>query len=214
MTEQSPVERIKRESGNLRGTLADSLVDPITGAIREDDTVLIKFHGSYQQDDRDVRDERRRQKLEPAYSFMIRTRLPGGVCTPQQWLQLDAIARQYANGTLRLTTRQAFQFHGVIKTELKATMQAINASLMDTLAACGDVNRNVMASANPVETRAHPVVHEWAQKLSEHLLPQSRAYHEIWLDGEKVVSTEQEVEPCTARPTCRASSRPRSSCRR
>ena len=185
MTEQSPVERIKRESGNLRGTLADSLVDPITGAIREDDTVLIKFHGSYQQDDRDVRDERRRQKLEPAYSFMIRTRLPGGVCTPTQWLQLDEIARKYANGTLRITTRQAFQFHGVIKTELKATMQAINAALMDTLAACGDVNRNVMASANPVETRVHPIVHEWSKKLSEHLLPQSRAYHEIWLDGEK-----------------------------
>ena len=195
MTEQSPVERIKRDSRNLRGTLVESLQDPLTGAIREDDTVLIKFHGSYQQDDRDIRDERRRQKLEPAYSFMIRTRLPGGVCTPTQWLQLDEIARRYANGTLRITTRQAFQFHGVIKTELKTTMQAINASLMDTLAACGDVNRNVMASANPVETRAHPVVHEWAKQLSEHLLPQTRAYHEIWLDGEKVASTEDEVEP-------------------
>ncbi len=164
MTEQSPVERIKRDSRHLRGTLVESLQDPLTGAIREDDTVLIKFHGSYQQDDRDIRDERRRQKLEPAYSFMIRTRLPGGVCTPAQWLQLDEIARRYANGTLRITTRQAFQFHGVIKTELKTTMQAINASLMDTLAACGDVNRNVMASANPVETRAHPVVHEWAKE--------------------------------------------------
>jgi sulfite reductase (NADPH) hemoprotein beta-component len=195
MTEQSPVERIKRNSRNLRGTLVESLEDPLTGAIREDDTVLIKFHGSYQQDDRDIRDERRRQKLEPAYSFMIRTRLPGGVCTPAQWLQLDEIARRYANGTLRITTRQAFQFHGVIKTELKATMQAINASLLDTIAACGDVNRNVMASANPVETRAHPVVHEWAKKLSEHLLPRTRAYHEIWLDGARVSSTEEEVEP-------------------
>ncbi len=195
MTEQSPVERIKRDSRNLRGTLAESLADPLTGAIREDDTVLIKFHGSYQQDDRDIRDERRRQKLEPAYSFMIRTRLPGGVCTPAQWLQLDAIARTYANGTLRLTTRQTFQFHGVIKTELKTTMQAINAALIDTIAACGDVNRNVMASANPVETRAHPVVYDWARKLSEHLLPKTRAYHEIWLDGEKVSSTEEEVEP-------------------
>jgi sulfite reductase (NADPH) hemoprotein beta-component len=194
MTDQSPVERIKRDSDNLRGTLADSLTDPLTGAIRENDTVLIKFHGSYQQDDRDVRDERRRQKLEPDYSFMIRTRLPGGVCTPSQWLQLDAIARTYANGTLRITTRQAFQFHGVIKTELKSTMQAINAALLDTLAACGDVNRNVMASANPVETRAHPVVYDWARKLSEHLLPRTLAYHEIWLDGEKVAGTE-EVEP-------------------
>jgi sulfite reductase (NADPH) hemoprotein beta-component len=194
MTELSEVERIKRESRHLRGTLVESLQDPLTGAIREDDTVLIKFHGTYQQDDRDLRDERRRQKLEPAWSFMIRTRLPGGVCTPQQWLQLDAIAREYGNGTLRLTTRQAFQFHGVVKSELKATMQAINAALIDTIAACGDVNRNVLASANPVETSVHPVVHEWARELSEHLLPRTRAYHEIWLDGAKVVSTE-ETEP-------------------
>ena len=194
MTELSHVESIKRESRHLRGTLAESLRDPLTGALREDDTVLIKFHGSYQQDDRDVRDERRRQKLEPAYSFMIRTRLPGGVCTPQQWLQLDEIARTWGNGTLRLTTRQAFQFHGVIKTELTATMRAINAALIDTIAACGDVNRNVLASANPVETRAHPVVAEWARRLSEHLLPKTRAYHELWLDSEKV-ATSEEVEP-------------------
>ena len=194
MTDPSPVERIKRDSRLLRGTLADSLADPLTGAIREPDTVLIKFHGSYQQDDRDLRDERRRQKLEPAYSFMIRTRLPGGVCTPQQWLALDEIARRHANGTLRLTTRQAFQFHGVIKAELKATMAAINATLIDTIAACGDVNRNVLASANPVESRAHAHAHEWAKRLSEHLLPRTRAYHEIWLDGEQVAGTE-EVEP-------------------
>jgi len=194
MTEQSPVERIKRGSRLLRGTLAESLTDPLTAAIREDDAVLIKFHGSYQQDDRDLREERRRQKLEPAYSFMIRTRLPGGVCTPRQWLALDDIARRHANGTLRLTTRQAFQFHGVIKTELKATMAAINATLIDTIAACGDVNRNVLASANPVESSAHAHAYHWAKRLSEHLLPRTRAYHEIWLDGEKVAGTE-EVEP-------------------
>lgn len=194
MAEPSPVERIKQASRLLRGTLAESLADPLTGAIREDDTALIKFHGSYQQDDRDIREERRQQKLEPAYSFMIRTRLPAGVCTPQQWLALDGIARRYGNGTLRLTTRQAFQFHGVIKTELKATMAAINATLIDTIAACGDVNRNVIASANPVESRAHVVVHDWARRLSEHLLPHTRAYHEIWLDGAKVAGTE-EVEP-------------------
>ncbi len=194
MSEHSPVERIKRDSRLLRGSLAESLNDPLTGAIREDDTVLIKFHGSYQQDDRDLREERRRQKLEPAFSFMIRTRLPGGVCTPQQWLALDGITRRYANGTLRLTTRQAFQFHGVVKTELKATMAAINATLIDTIAACGDVNRNVLASANPVESRAHAHAYDWAKKLSEHLLPHTRAYHEIWLDGEKIAGTE-EVEP-------------------
>jgi sulfite reductase (NADPH) hemoprotein beta-component len=194
MSDLSPVERIKRDSRLLRGTLAESLGDTLTGAIREDDTVLIKFHGSYQQDDRDLRDERRRQKLEPAYNFMIRTRLPGGVCTPRQWLALDEIARRYANGTLRLTTRQAFQFHGVIKTELKATMAAINASLIDTIAACGDVNRNVLASANPVESRAHAHAWGWARRLSEHLLPRTRAYYEIWLDGEKVAGTD-EAEP-------------------
>ena len=173
----------------MRGTLVESLADPVTGALRESDQQLIKFHGSYQQDDRDIREERRQQKLEPAYSFMIRTRLPGGVCTPAQWLQLDEIARRYANGSLRITTRQAFQFHGVIKTELKATMAAINAALIDTIAACGDVNRNVMASANPVESRAHAEVYDWADALSEHLLPRTRAYHEIWLDGEKVAGT-------------------------
>lgn len=194
MAEPSSVERIKQSSRLLRGTLAESLADPLTGAIREDDTALIKFHGSYQQDDRDLREERRLQKLEPAFSFMIRTRLPGGICTPQQWLALDDIARRHGNGTLRLTTRQAFQFHGVIKTELKATMAAINAALIDTIAACGDVNRNVIASANPVESRAHAAVYEWARQLSEHLLPRTRAYHEIWLDGEKVAGTE-EVEP-------------------
>ncbi len=194
MTELSPVERIKRDSRLLRGTLLESLADPLTGAIREDDTAVIKFHGSYQQDDRDIREERRQQKLEPAYSFMIRTRLPGGVCTPRQWLALDEIARRYGSGTLRLTTRQAFQVHGVVKTELKATMAAINATLIDTIAACGDVNRNVLASANPVESRAHAAAYEWAKKLSDHLLPHTRAYHEIWLDGEKVAGT-AEVEP-------------------
>lgn len=194
MTEKSTVEQIKRDSRLLRGTLHESLGDAMTGAIREDDTVVIKFHGSYQQDDRDLREERRRQKLEPAYSFMIRTRLPGGVCTPAQWLVLDDIARRHANGTLRITTRQAFQFHGVIKSELKATIAAINSALIDTIAACGDVNRNVLASSNPVESRAHAEVHQWACKLSEHLLPRTRAYHEIWLDGEKVTGTE-EVEP-------------------
>ena len=193
-TPLSAVEIIKRKSRHLRGSLVESLADPVTGAIADDDTQLIKFHGSYQQDDRDVREERRAQKLEPAYSFMIRTRLPGGVCTPQQWLALDAIARTYANGTLRLTTRQAFQVHGVIKRHLKTTIAEMNASLIDTIAACGDVNRNVLANANPVETELHAQVYDWAVKLSEHLLPKTRAYHEIWLDGEKVAGS-IEVEP-------------------
>ncbi|MBA8882344.1 assimilatory sulfite reductase (NADPH) hemoprotein subunit [Dokdonella fugitiva] len=181
-TALSELERIKAESRHLRGTLAASLADPVTGAISDADNKLLKFHGSYQQDDRDLRDERRLQKLEPAYAFMIRARLPGGVVTPAQWLAFDAIARDYANGSLRITTRQTFQWHGVIKRDLKATIAAINASLADTIAACGDVNRTVVASANPVESAAHAQAYAWAKRLSEHLLPRTRAYHEIWLD--------------------------------
>jgi len=187
----SELERIKADSRHLRGTLQDGLADGVTGAIGESDNKLLKFHGSYQQDDRDLRDERRLQKLEPAYSFMIRARLPGGVVTPAQWLAFDAIARDYANGTLRITTRQTFQWHGVIKRELKATIAAINASLVDTIAACGDVNRTVVASANPVESSAHAEAYAWARRLSEHLLPKTRAYHEIWLDEEKVAGGEE-----------------------
>ncbi len=189
------VEDIKSESKRLRGALLESLADPVTGALREDDTTVIKYHGSYQQDDRDVRDERRRQKLEPAYQFMIRTRTPGGVVTPRQWLQLDAIATRYSNHSLRITTRQAFQFHGVIKRELKATMQAINATLIDTLAACGDVNRNVMVAANPHQSGAHAEVQDRAAELSKHFLPNSRAYYEIWLDEELVAGSGEEEEP-------------------
>jgi sulfite reductase (NADPH) hemoprotein beta-component len=189
------VEAIKRDSARLRGTLLESLADPVTGALREDDQVLIKYHGSYQQDDRDIRDERRLQKLEPAYAFMIRTRTPGGVLTPKQWLALDAIATEYAERGLRITTRQAIQFHGVIKRELKATMQAINATLIDTLAACGDVNRNVAVAANPLESQLHATVYAQAAALSEHLLPNTRAYHEIWLDDERVAGSGEEEEP-------------------
>jgi sulfite reductase (NADPH) hemoprotein beta-component len=188
----SPVEIIKKASRGLRGTLAESLADPLTGAIRDSDTQLIKFHGSYQQDDRDIRAEREHQKLEPAYSFMIRTRTPGGVCTPKQWLALSQLARTYGSGTLRLTTRQAFQLHGVIKKDLKATMQGMQAALIDSIAACGDVNRNVMAAANPVDSRLHEEVHQWAVKVSEHLLPKTRAYHEIWLNGEKLAGPAEE----------------------
>ena len=173
------VEDIKSTSRRLRGSLLESLANPVTGALREDDQTLIKYHGSYQQDDRDIRDERRRQKLEPAFQFMIRTRTPGGVVTPEQWLKLDAIATAHANSSLRVTTRQAFQFHGVIKRELKATMQAINAALIDTLAACGDVNRNVLVAANPLMSSAHALLYADAARVSEHLLPNTRAYYEI-----------------------------------
>jgi sulfite reductase (NADPH) hemoprotein beta-component len=191
----SPVETIKASSRRLRGSLVESLADPLTGAIAEGDTQLLKFHGSYQQDDRDLRDERRQQKLEPAYRFMIRTRLPGGVVTPRQWLRLDAIATSYAKASLRLTTRQAFQLHGVVKRELKPTLRAINAALIDTVAACGDVNRNLLVAANPLQSALHAAVYAQAARLSEHLKPRTRAYYEIWLDETQVAGSGDEDEP-------------------
>ncbi len=194
MAELTPVEKIKAASRGLRGTLAAGLADVTTGGLADDDTQLVRLHGSYQQDDRDGREERRQRKLEPLWRFMVRLRLPGGVCTPAQWLAIDAIARRYANNTLRLTTRQTFQFHGIAKGDMKATMAALNAELMDTIATCGDVNRNVIASSNAVESPAHFEAAEWARRLSEHLLPKTRAYHEIWLDGEQLAGT-PEVEP-------------------
>ncbi|MDP4625858.1 MAG: NADPH-dependent assimilatory sulfite reductase hemoprotein subunit [Akkermansiaceae bacterium] len=188
-------EGIKTRSNYLRGTIQEGLADLSTGAMCEDDQQLLKFHGTYQQDDRDLRPNRRKHKLDKAYSFMIRVRVPGGVASPAQWLQMDEISTQFANGTIKLTTRQAFQFHGVIKTNLKRTMQEINQAAMDTIAACGDVNRNVMCSPNPFLSAAHTQAMEDARAISAHLTPQTRAYHEIWLDGEKVESSEEEVEP-------------------
>jgi sulfite reductase (NADPH) hemoprotein beta-component len=183
-------EQIKEASRFLRGTIGEGLARVETGAIAEDDAQLTKFHGTYLQDDRDLRPERRKKRLEQAYMFMIRLRLPGGVCTPAQWLAMDRIATDYANGTLRLTTRQTFQFHGVIKSNLKRSMQAINAALLDTVAACGDVNRNVMCNPNPYQSKAHAAALELARAISDHLTPKTGAYHEIWLDGEKVVDTQ------------------------
>ena len=189
------VEDIKINSRGLRGTLLEGLADPVTGSLSFEDQRLVKFHGTYQQDDRDIRDERRRQKLEPAHQFMIRIRAPGGVFTPDQWLKLDAIATTWANHSLRVTTRQTFQFHGVIKRELKATMQAINAAALDTVSACGDVNRNVLGASNPLQSRLHAQAHDWAQRLSTAFLPRTRAYHEIWLDQEKLADSGHEQDP-------------------
>jgi sulfite reductase (NADPH) hemoprotein beta-component len=195
MNAPSKNELIKEASRFLRGGIAEGLSKVETGAIAEDDAQLTKFHGTYLQDDRDLRSERRRKKLEQAYSFMVRVRVPGGVCTPAQWLAMDRIATDYGNGTLRLTTRQAFQFHGVIKSNLKRTMQTINAALLDTVAACGDVNRNVMCNPNPYQSQAHAAALELARAISDHLTPRTGAYHEIWLDGEKVVDTKGDEEP-------------------
>ena len=191
----TPVEHIKSKSRLLRGSIAESLVDEATGALAEDDTHLVKFHGFYQQDDRDLRIERLASKLEPAYSFMIRVRVPGGVVTPSQWLAMDEIASRHATRALRLTTRQTFQLHGVIKRDLKATLAEINKSLLDTIAACGDVNRNVMCSVMSELSPVHRQAFETASAISAHLTPHTRAYHELWVDGEKVATSEPEQEP-------------------
>lgn len=188
-------EYIKTRSNYLRGSLAEELLDVSTGAISEDSQQLIKFHGSYMQDDRDLRPDRRKHRLEKAYSFMIRIRVPGGVATPAQWLATDALCEKYGNKDFKLTTRQAFQLHGIIKSNLKRTIQEINQAAMDTIAACGDVNRNVMCNPNPHLSHIHAAALKAAQEISDHLTPRTRAYHEIWLDGEKVESSEQEEEP-------------------
>jgi len=191
--ELSRNERIKEASAFLRGTLAEGVRDEISGAISEDDQQLVKFHGMYLQDDRDLRGERSRKKMEKAFAFMLRLRIPGGVCTPKQWLAIERVARLYGNGTVRLTTRETVQLHGVIKSNLKATLKAIDDAALDTIAACGDVNRNVMACANPYQSKAHGKAYDLARSISQHLLPKTPAYREIWLDGEKIVGGEAEV---------------------
>jgi sulfite reductase (NADPH) hemoprotein beta-component len=192
----SRVERIKEASAYLRGTLAAGLRANVTGAISEDDAQLVKFHGMYLQDDRDLRGERGKKKMEKAFAFMIRVRFPGGICTPAQWRTLERIARDYANGTVRLTTRQSVQLHGVIKSNLKSALAAIDAALLTTIAACGDVNRNVMCNPNPFRSRAHAAALNTARAISEHLTPRTPAYREIWLDGERIAGGEEAaVEP-------------------
>lgn len=191
----SKSEVIKEASHYLRGTILEGLADDSTGAIAPDDTQVAKFHGIYQQDDRDLRRERRQQKLERAFYFMVRIRVPGGICLPAQWLEIDRIADTFGNGSIKITTRQAFQLHGVLKGNLKSTIRQINDALLNTLAACGDVNRNVMCNPNPYQSEIHQEVYEVAIKVSAHLSPRTKAYHEIWLDGEQVAGGEEENEP-------------------
>jgi sulfite reductase (NADPH) hemoprotein beta-component len=193
MTELARNEYIKEASDYLRGTLAEGLSDEITGGIVEDDQQLVKFHGMYLQDDRDLRGERTRKKLEKAFAFMLRVRISGGVLTTKQWRALDWVARVYGNGTMRATTRQTIQLHGVIKSNLKATLKAIDEQLLNTIAACGDVNRNVMCNPNPYQSKAHAAALELTRAISDHLEPHTGAYREIWLDGEKIAGGEDEV---------------------
>ncbi|MFT5757332.1 MAG: sulfite reductase (NADPH) hemoprotein beta-component [Alteromonadaceae bacterium] len=187
-------ERMKEDSNFLRGTIAEDLQDRMTGGFTSDNSQLIRVHGMYQQDDRDIRAERQKQKLEPLHNVMLRARMPGGIIKPEQWLAIDKFADDYTSyGSIRLTTRQTFQFHGVLKPNIKLMHQTLNKIGIDSIATAGDVNRNVLCTSNPIESELHQEAYEWATKLSEHLLPKSRAYAEIWLDEEKIETTE--VEP-------------------
>jgi sulfite reductase (NADPH) hemoprotein beta-component len=194
-TNLSPVERIKQKSDGLRGTLTEGLQDEVTGAISDDDQSLVKFHGMYQQDDRDRREERAEKKLERLYSFMIRLRLPGGFLTPQQWIALHHIAGENSTGTIKITTRMTVQLHGLLKSRLKPTIQAFNQAGLDSIATCGDVNRNVTCAAHPMQSEVHEQVHAFADKISNLLKPKTHAYYEIWLDEEKLADRSEEEDP-------------------
>lgn len=192
-------EQLKHDSRFLRGTLEESLADPVSGSVADTDALLTKFFGIYQQDDRDERDERRRAKLEPLYQFMARVRLPGGVCTPAQWLALDALARKYANGSLRMTTRQTFQFHGIRKRNLPSLIRGLRDAGLDTVAACGDDNRNVIATANPLFSGAHEEVSTLARAISARLMPRTGAYRELFLGEPPAPQSTAEEEPLYGR---------------
>ena len=191
----SPIEKIKTSSDALRGTIKESLLDEITGAVRETDHALIKFHGMYEQDDRDLREERSQKKLDKLYSFMIRLRIPGGVISPQQWIASHHIAGDYSTGVIKITTRQTIQLHGILKRDIKPTLQDFNEAKLDSIAACGDVNRNVICSAHPAQSPLHKEIHAYADKISEALLPKTKAYYEVWLDDEAIADKKDEHDP-------------------
>src|SRR3989454_3883837 len=190
----SAVEKVKEESRGLRGHLADEL-GAGTDHFSDAGAQLLKFHGTYQQEDRDQRRERRGTDSEPAHQFMVRCKIPGGVLTGEQYLVIDELADRYGNGTLRVTTRQGNQFHGVLKGDLKATIRSVNDVLVTTLGACGDVVRNVISCPAPLEGGLREEVLRVARQVSDHLLPRTGAYHEIWLDGEPVAGGPPGGEP-------------------
>jgi len=197
MAEQnlSGTERIKQASDSLRGTLVESLEKEITGNLNEDDVALVRFHGMYVQDDRDRREERAEKKLERLYSFMIRLRLPGGVISPQQWVELHDIAGENSTGIIKITTRQTIQLHGVLKSRVKPTLKAFNEAHLTTLATCGDINRNVLCTSNPKQSPVHEEVFAYAKAIDQLLLPKTHAYYEIWLDEEKIIDKQSEEDP-------------------
>ncbi|MEO8413137.1 MAG: NADPH-dependent assimilatory sulfite reductase hemoprotein subunit [Ginsengibacter sp.] len=191
----SSTEKIKTASDGLRGTIQESLQDELTGAIREDDQSVIKFHGIYQQDDRDRREERAEKKLERLFSFMIRLRLPGGFLTSDQWIAAHNIAGENSTGVIKITTRQTIQLHGLYKSKLKPTIKEFNKAHLDSIATCGDINRNVMCTAHPKQSAIHEEIFSYADKISRMLMPKTRAYYEIWLDEEKILDKKDEEDP-------------------
>ena len=188
----NPNEPIKAESHLLRGTIAQDMADSSTGAISEANGQLTKFHGLYLQDDRDLRLALKKAGKEKAFAFMLRVRLPGGRATAKQWQVLDRLADEIASPSLRMTTRQTFQFHGILKGNVKKLIQGMHQVLLDSIAACGDVNRNVMAPPNPEHNAVLQDVYQHALAWSEFALPKTHAYHEIWLDDELVAGGEAE----------------------
>ena len=191
----SAIERIKVNSDGLRGTIIESLHDEIAGSIREDDQAVIKFHGMYQQDDRDLRSERADSKLDRLYSFMIRLRLPGGFLKPEQWVAVHEIAGEHSTGVIKITTRQTVQLHGLLKSDIKPTIQSFNEAKLDSIATCGDINRNVLCSSHPKQSPIHAEIFAYADEISKLLMPKTKAYYEIWLDEEKIVDKKDEEDP-------------------
>lgn len=185
-------EQLKAKSDHLRGDIARGLMDSLTGAVPGDDPLLMKFHGIYQQDDRDLRQERLQRKLEPAFQFMVRLRIPGGLLSRSQWIGLNRIAHQFADRGLRITTRQTLQLHGVRKRHLRACMKAIRELGLDTIAACGDDSRGVVCGANPALSEVHRRVVAIAKATSQRLIPRTGAYPEIWYGEKSGVPNDQE----------------------
>ncbi len=197
----SAIEKIKTSSHGLRGTIKESLTDEITGAIREDDQAVIKFHGMYQQDNRDRREERAEKKLDRLYSFMIRLRLPGGFISAKKWIAANEIAEENSTGVIKITTRQTIQLHGLVKSKIKPTISAFNKAHLDSIATCGDINRNVTCASHPVQSPLHDKIFAYASKISDLLFPKTKAYYEIWIDDEKIADKNEaatgvdEVDP-------------------
>ncbi|NEN75908.1 assimilatory sulfite reductase (NADPH) hemoprotein subunit [Pelistega sp. NLN82] len=192
-------ERLKRESKFLRGTIVEDLENPLTGGFTGDNFQLIRFHGMYEQDDRDIRAERLEEKLEPLKFMLLRCRLPGGIIKPAQWIEIDKFAREHTYyQSIRLTNRQTFQYHGVPKGKLQSMHRLLHRIGLDSIATASDMNRNVLCTSNPIESELHQQAYEFAKKISEHLLPRSRGYLDVWIDGKKVESSDdilQESEP-------------------